>query len=78
MIGQAPRHLDRNIALVGRVIEGMPVLAALRRGTGSLGFYDDLVRPAGGVDVCNVPVSIRPAPWHSGQAVQSGSWYRSL
>ena len=39
VIGQAPRHLDRNIALVGRVLEGMPVLASLPRGTAELGFY---------------------------------------
>jgi peptidylprolyl isomerase len=37
--GQAPRHLDRNIALAGRVIEGMALLSALPRGTEALGFY---------------------------------------
>ena len=40
VIGQAPRQLDRNIALVGRVVEGMQWLAALPRGTGPLGFYE--------------------------------------
>ncbi len=40
VIGQAPRQLDRNIALVGRVLQGMPLLAALPRGSGPLGFYD--------------------------------------
>ena len=39
VIGHAPRHLDRNIANVGRVIEGMPNLSARPRGTGDLGFY---------------------------------------
>ena len=39
VIGQAPRHLDRNIAIVGRVISGMEHLSSLRRGTGDLGFY---------------------------------------
>lgn len=39
VIGHAPRHLDRNIALVGRVIEGMQFLSALPRGSGELGFY---------------------------------------
>jgi peptidylprolyl isomerase len=39
VIGQAPRHLDRNLAVVGRVLEGMPLLASLPRGTGDLGFY---------------------------------------
>lgn len=39
VIGHAPRHLDRNIALVGRVIEGMQWLSSLPRGTGDLGVY---------------------------------------
>ena len=39
VIGHAPRHLDRNIALVGRVIEGMQHLSSLPRGSGDLGFY---------------------------------------
>lgn len=42
VIGHAPRHLDRNIALVGRVIDGMDALSALPRGTGGgLGLYED-------------------------------------
>jgi cyclophilin family peptidyl-prolyl cis-trans isomerase len=39
VIGHAPRHLDRNIALVGRVIEGIEHLSSLPRGTEALGFY---------------------------------------
>jgi cyclophilin family peptidyl-prolyl cis-trans isomerase len=38
-IGQAPRRLDRNLTVVGRVIEGMDLLSALPRGHGPLGFY---------------------------------------
>jgi cyclophilin family peptidyl-prolyl cis-trans isomerase len=41
VIGHAPRHLDRNIALVGRVIEGIEHLSSLPRGTGPLGFYEN-------------------------------------
>jgi peptidylprolyl isomerase len=41
VIGQAPRHLDRNIALVGRIVQGIEALTALPRGTGDLGFYTD-------------------------------------
>ena len=107
VIGHAPRHLDRNIAVVGRVIEGIEHLSSLPRGTEALGFYktvaervpirsvrlaSDLpagerprfqylstegqsfaryaearanrrdaffIRPAGGADVCNVPVPVR-------------------
>ena len=40
VIGQAPRQLDRNIAVVGRVVEGMELLSSLPRGTGPLGFYE--------------------------------------
>ena len=39
VIGHAPRHLDRNIALVGRIVEGMEHLSSLPRGSGDLGFY---------------------------------------
>ena len=40
VIGHAPRHLDRNVAVVGRVVQGMELLSALPRGTGPLGFYE--------------------------------------
>lgn len=39
-IGQAPRHLDRNLTVVGRVVSGMPLLSSLPRGTGPMGFYE--------------------------------------
>jgi len=109
VIGHAPRHLDRNIALVGRIVEGMEHLSSLPRGAGALGFYtaeeagkrtpilsvrvaSDLpeseqpafeylstggdsfaryadaranrrdpffIHPAGGADICNIPVPVR-------------------
>jgi peptidylprolyl isomerase len=105
VIGHAPRHLDRNIALVGRVIEGIEHMSSLPRGTGALGFYEKEEErvpilsvqlgnaakdvpafeylstdsksfaayadaranrrdaffniPAGGADICNIPVPIR-------------------
>ncbi|GAA3801095.1 peptidylprolyl isomerase [Qipengyuania pelagi] len=112
VIGHAPRHLDRNIALVGRIVSGMEYLSSLPRGTGDLGFYtseeadertpilsirvaSDLpaaeqpkfeylstaggtflryaearanrrdpffIMPAGGADICNIPVPLRAAP----------------
>ncbi|MCX7358693.1 MAG: peptidylprolyl isomerase [Alphaproteobacteria bacterium] len=40
VIGHAPRHLDRNIATVGRVLQGMELLSTMPRGTGALGFYE--------------------------------------
>ncbi|MGE4304146.1 MAG: peptidylprolyl isomerase [Novosphingobium sp.] len=40
VIGHAPRQLDRNIAVVGRVIAGIELLSSLPRGTGELGFYE--------------------------------------
>ncbi|MCJ7420998.1 peptidylprolyl isomerase [Sphingomicrobium astaxanthinifaciens] len=109
VIGHAPRHLDRNIAIVGRVIDGMAHFSALPRGSEVLGMYPkgEVAAPiasvrlasmlppdarpayevlrsdsetfaryvavranrddafydvsAGGVDVCNVQVPVRPA-----------------
>ena len=106
--GHAPRQLDRNIALIGRVVQGMELLSVLPRGTGALGFYEqpaervpiksvrmaadvpaaerstvELMRtdtqtfaalvearrnrqdewykvPAGYIDICNVPIPVRP------------------
>lgn len=40
VIGQAPRHLDRNVTLLGRVVQGMELLSSLPRGTGPLGVYE--------------------------------------
>lgn len=64
VIGQAPRHLDRNIALVGRVIDNMPALSARPRGTEALGMYRER-----GEDVpiarvrlaADIPAAERPA-----------------
>lgn len=41
VIGHAPRQLDRNITVVGRVLQGMEWLSSLPRGTGPLGFYEE-------------------------------------
>lgn len=108
--GHAPRQLDRNIALVGRVVQGMDLLATQPRGTGPMGFYEtpeqgalitsvrvaadvpvaeraalEVMRtdterfrqlvearrnrrddwylvPAGYIDLCNVPLVVRPRP----------------
>jgi peptidylprolyl isomerase len=110
VIGQSPRMLDRNITVVGRVVQGMELLSVLPRGTGALGFYEkpeqyvpiqsvklasqlpenertplqllrtdsaafsELVesrrnrrdewykRPAGHIDLCNVPLPVRKPP----------------
>jgi peptidylprolyl isomerase len=39
VIGHAPRQLDRNVALVGRVLDGIALLSSLPRGSGDMGFY---------------------------------------
>ncbi len=41
VIGHAPRHLDRNVTLFGRVLQGMELLSSLPRGPAPMGFYDD-------------------------------------
>lgn len=40
VIGHGPRALDRNVAIIGRVVEGIERLSVLPRGTGELGFYE--------------------------------------
>jgi peptidylprolyl isomerase len=40
VIGHAPRHLDRNVTLLGKVVQGIELLSSLPRGTGAMGFYE--------------------------------------
>ncbi len=40
VIGNSPRTLDRNVAVVGRVLQGVELLSSLPRGHGALGFYE--------------------------------------
>ncbi|MFO1394365.1 MAG: peptidylprolyl isomerase [Steroidobacteraceae bacterium] len=57
--GHAPRQLDRNIALVGRVVQGMELLSSLPRGTGPLGFYE---QPSQYVPILSVRLAADVAP----------------
>jgi peptidylprolyl isomerase len=45
VIGHSPRHLDRNVALVGRVLKGVELLSALPRGSLEMGFYAKNEKP---------------------------------
>lgn len=47
VIGNAPRHLDRNIALVGRIVQGIELLSVMPRGKGVMGFYEAAEKRAG-------------------------------
>ncbi len=51
IIGQAPRRLDLNITVVGRVLKGIEALSSLPRGPAPMGFYDkpELNIPLGAV-----------------------------
>jgi hypothetical protein len=51
VIGQAPRRLDHNLAIAGRVLQGMPLLSALPRGAEPMGFY---TKPAQRVAITSV------------------------
>ena len=78
VIGHAPRHLDRNIALVGRVIEGIEHLSSLPRGKGQLGFYEDESKrtPILTVRVASdLPASQRPAFEYLGTAGETFARY---
>lgn len=64
VIGQAPRQLDRNMAVVGRVIEGMEYLAGLPRGTapgGELAADQPPARWKSLIRADRLPESERPA-----------------
>jgi peptidylprolyl isomerase len=55
VIGQAPRHLDRNVTLLGRVVQGMELLSAMPRGPAPMGFYD---KPAQRVPIKSIRVAV--------------------
>jgi peptidylprolyl isomerase len=60
VIGHAPRHLDKNVTLLGRAVQGMELLTTLPRGTGALGFYaPDQPKPA--VVAVRVAADLPPA-----------------
>jgi peptidylprolyl isomerase len=40
IIGHSPRNLDRQLTMLGRVVQGMEIMSAFRRGTGDAGFYE--------------------------------------
>ena len=52
--GHAPRHLDRNITVVGRVVSGMALLSTLPRGPAPMGFYE---KPEQKVAILSVKVA---------------------
>ena len=63
VIGSTARRLDRNYALVGRVIEGMENLSALPRGTAEMGVYakDQAPIPITAVRIAaDIPAAERP------------------
>lgn len=64
VIGHGPRQLDRNIALVGRVIDGIDRFSTLPRGTEALGFYKDKAQyvPIASIRIASdVPAGLRPS-----------------
>ena len=63
VIGSVARRLDRNYALVGRVIDGMVNLSALPRGTAEMGVYAQDQAPVPIVSVkiaSDMPAASRP------------------
>jgi peptidylprolyl isomerase len=40
VIGHAPRQLDRNVTVVGRVVQGMELLSVVPRGPAPMGFFE--------------------------------------
>jgi peptidylprolyl isomerase len=54
VIGHAPRHLDRNITVVGRVVAGMPLLSTIPRGPAPMGFFD---KPEQNVPIASIKLA---------------------
>jgi len=64
IIGGPQRQWDRNTTMVGRVVQGMPLLSSLPRGDGPLGVYTDRhhwVRIESLRIAADVPAAERPA-----------------
>jgi peptidylprolyl isomerase len=62
VIGQSPRHLDRNVTLLGRVVQGMELLSSLPRGKPPMGFFTEAAQriPIKAIRVAaDVPVAER-------------------
>ncbi|MBN2971191.1 peptidylprolyl isomerase [Roseomonas aeriglobus] len=81
-IGHSPRHLDRNIAIVGRVIDGMDALSTLPRGTGGgLGLYEDPKQYAGIVSArlaSDLPAAERPRfQYRKTEGPRFAAWIRA-
>ncbi|WP_116091960.1 peptidylprolyl isomerase [Sphingomonas crusticola] len=78
VIGQSPRALDRNIALVGRMIDGFEHMTALPRGTGALGFYQKDEHPLAItrlVLAADLPAAERPAyEWLRPDSASFAKW----
>ena len=72
VIGQAPRRLDRNLAVVGRVLEGMPLLSGLPRGDGPMGFYAKAEQRTPIVSV-RLASDLEPAQRHPVQVLRTDS-----
>jgi peptidylprolyl isomerase len=54
VIGHAPRQLDRNVTVVGRIRQGIEWLATLPRGTEALGYY---AKPADNVPISRITIA---------------------
>ena len=54
VIGQAPRQLDRNVTVVGRVRQGIELLASLPRGMDAMGFY---AKPAQNIAISRIAIA---------------------
>jgi peptidylprolyl isomerase len=78
VIGQSPRHLDRNIAVVGRLLDGFEHMTARPRGTGALGFYEkpeQRVMIKRVVLAADLPVAERPAyEWLRPESASFAKW----
>ena len=81
VIGHAPRALDRNIALVGRVVEGIDRMSSLPRGPAPMGFYKDKAQDVAIASVriaSDIPAPERPSFEYMDTASPSFAEYLKL
>jgi peptidylprolyl isomerase len=79
VIGQAPRGLDLNLTVVGRVLKGMELLSALPRGAGAMGFYNKPEQRTG-IQRIRLMADVPPAERPALQVLrtESGTWAQLL
>jgi peptidylprolyl isomerase len=77
IIGHSPRNLDRQLTMLGRVVQGMEIMSAFPRGTGDAGFYKTPAEYRRYADIkvaADVPVGQKSRESGKRRSSQRGHW----